>query len=401
MSWNIQTPGDYINGPLTVVGATAFNSNVGIKTAAGANPLTVRASDTFVLSTGGSTNFTGYSAQVDSGAGVSLGAFSNSFGWVGTSTNHYFEIRANNVAQQKIEPLGIFSWYDGAGGTRMTLNATGLAIGDTAFSGTRLTLRESATNPNALAMTNRNATQTWRIGVDVAAVDDKILGFYDSTSTTFRMQLTDTGNLGIGVTPSAWSTMLALQVRGASFACDAVIHRGRLITNAFYDGSGYKYIQTNFAGMFVQNSADGSQAWFTAPSGTAGNAATFTQAMTLDVAGNLLLGTTTSPTGTKVGSIAKLGGVSVEGTNYINVSTTQVALARSIGTGALFFVAGYNTTGGAQGWWLVASTGASVATVIASQNNTTLTVAFTQVSGVLNMNTTSGTVAVTAFSITN
>lgn len=30
MSWNIKTPGDYINGPLTVAGVAQFNSNVGI-----------------------------------------------------------------------------------------------------------------------------------------------------------------------------------------------------------------------------------------------------------------------------------------------------------------------------------------------------------------------------------
>ena len=30
MSWNIQKPGDYINGPLTVVGVATFNTNVGI-----------------------------------------------------------------------------------------------------------------------------------------------------------------------------------------------------------------------------------------------------------------------------------------------------------------------------------------------------------------------------------
>lgn len=30
MSWNIKTPGDFINGPLTVAGATSFQSNVGI-----------------------------------------------------------------------------------------------------------------------------------------------------------------------------------------------------------------------------------------------------------------------------------------------------------------------------------------------------------------------------------
>jgi hypothetical protein len=33
MSWNIKTPGDYINGPLTVAGITQFNSNVGMSTA--------------------------------------------------------------------------------------------------------------------------------------------------------------------------------------------------------------------------------------------------------------------------------------------------------------------------------------------------------------------------------
>lgn len=32
MSWNIQKPGDYINGPLTVVGDATFNSNIGMGT---------------------------------------------------------------------------------------------------------------------------------------------------------------------------------------------------------------------------------------------------------------------------------------------------------------------------------------------------------------------------------
>jgi hypothetical protein len=36
---------------------------------------------------------------------------------------------ANSLDQYRIEPLGIFTWYDGAGGTRMTLNSTGLGLG--------------------------------------------------------------------------------------------------------------------------------------------------------------------------------------------------------------------------------------------------------------------------------
>ena len=36
---------------------------------------------------------------------------------------------ANSLDQYRIEPLGVFTWYDGAGGTRMTLNSTGLGLG--------------------------------------------------------------------------------------------------------------------------------------------------------------------------------------------------------------------------------------------------------------------------------
>jgi hypothetical protein len=36
---------------------------------------------------------------------------------------------ANSLDQYRIEPLGVFTWYDGAGGTRMILNSTGLGLG--------------------------------------------------------------------------------------------------------------------------------------------------------------------------------------------------------------------------------------------------------------------------------
>jgi hypothetical protein len=49
-------------------------------------------------------------------------------------------------------------------------------------------------------------------------------------------------------------------------------------------------LTSNPASFYRQN--QGAHQWFTAPSGTAGNAITFTQAMTLDSSGNLLVGTT-------------------------------------------------------------------------------------------------------------
>jgi hypothetical protein len=104
-------------------------------------------------------------------------------------------------------------WYTAPTGTAgnaitftevMTLTAAGaLVLGATTpTADTLLTLRQSATNSAALALINRNATQTWRISTDAAAVDDKILGFIDTTTSTVRLGLSDTGNLLLGGTAS-------------------------------------------------------------------------------------------------------------------------------------------------------------------------------------------------------
>ena len=55
-------------------------------------------------------------------------------------TTNTLEFAANSLAQYRIAPLGVFNWYDGAGGTRMTLNANGLGIGVTPVSGQKLTV---------------------------------------------------------------------------------------------------------------------------------------------------------------------------------------------------------------------------------------------------------------------
>jgi len=63
-----------------------------------------------------------------------------------------------------------------------------------------LTLQESASLNTAIALKNRNSTQTWKVVVDASAVDDKMLAFIDNTTSTVRMALTDAGRMGIGTT---------------------------------------------------------------------------------------------------------------------------------------------------------------------------------------------------------
>ena len=96
----------------------------------------------------------------------------------------------------------------------------------------------------------------------------------------------DGTNLGLGATPSAWSLagFKALEIGGAGSAIFAGALDQNLLTNAYYN-AGWKYAGTGVAIRYQMNS--GEHRWYNAPSGTAGNAITFTQAMTLSASGNL------------------------------------------------------------------------------------------------------------------
>jgi len=109
------------------------------------------------------------------------------------------------------------------------------------------------------------------------------------TGGTERLRLDSAGNLGLGVTPSAWlSTSKAIQI-GAQGVIEYRANATSIAMNAYYDGA-WKYIGSNAASLYYQYL--NSHVWNIAPSGTAGNAITFTQAMTLDASGNLGIGTT-------------------------------------------------------------------------------------------------------------
>jgi len=63
-------------------------------------------------------------------------------------------------------------------------------------------------------------------------------------------------------------------------------------------GASAQYSASTYATNYLQVS--GQHQWFTAPSGTAGNAISFTQALTLDNSGNLLVGTTSNTNGSRI-----------------------------------------------------------------------------------------------------
>jgi hypothetical protein len=103
------------------------------------------------------------------------------------------------------------------------------------------------------------------------------------------------GNVGVGVPPSAWSsTYKAIQMgAGGSFSTGSSSITYSAIGANYFDNGASRYIGTGAATLYAQNA--GQHIFYTAPSGTAGNAITFTQAMTLDASGNLLVGCTSQP----------------------------------------------------------------------------------------------------------
>jgi hypothetical protein len=110
---------------------------------------------------------------------------------------------------------------------------------------------------------------------------------------TEKMQLDASGNLGLGVTPSAWSGVNAFEMTaGTSLGSNASVPLTFLNANCYYNGSNWIYKTSYPANQYIQDATEGKHKWLIAPSGTAGNAITFTQAMTLDASGNLLVGAT-------------------------------------------------------------------------------------------------------------
>ena len=136
----------------------------------------------------------------------------------------------------------------------------------------------SAASPS---ITNDGDTNT---GILFPAADTVAI----ATGGTEIARFDSAGNLGLGVTPSAWSLGKAFEVYQVGQGVFGYTGEVHLLQNTYYAG-GYKYANTAAATDYYQSG--GAHIWRNAASGTAGNAITFTQAMTLDASGNLGVGT--------------------------------------------------------------------------------------------------------------
>ena len=275
----------------------------------------VYASSTSALATGSALTFDGstfavtgeFSATKSQNATSTFG-FSNN-DTTNTSSRNQVNFTAGNRAltfltingdHSYLNTTGAGNLYLGTGGTIVTTltqtslyTASGINVGiGTSSPATKLHISTDGTyDPLRLQSTQVGFERSWTIGPNVGSAG--VFAIRDSTAGANRLDIDSSGNLGLGVTPSAWnSNRKAIQSGNAAFfSAPSAASYSAVGANVFNNAGGTDtYISSSSASLYLQNA--GAHNWFTAPSGTAGNAISFTQAMTLDASGNLGVGTT-------------------------------------------------------------------------------------------------------------
>lgn len=291
---NIVVPGNAtITGDLTVDTSTfkvnSGNNNVGIGFAGNASsgrlqisqPLGSTIDGALRLTDDATTSFvfnnvsSGLSAIWSSGSiafGVGSGTFAesmrlNSTGLgVGVSPSYKLDVSGDLAVNGNENYVYLFSNYSIGNNARVRFRAVG-AGGGSGYGGD-------------FRISTRATNNTWN--TDALIVDNA-------------------GNVGVGVTPSAWnSSYKAIQfgsggaVSGhTSSSLPWFVATANALINSAAD---FKYINNGYATRYLARGDDGSQSWWTSASGSAGGTITFTQAMTLDASGNLLVGLATAGT---------------------------------------------------------------------------------------------------------
>jgi len=179
-----------------------------------------------------------------------------------------------------------------------------------------------------------------------------------TNGTTTAVTIDTAQNVGVGVTPSAWGGVATktIQLSNSGFLFNQNNFPITFVgANGYYNGTNWIYSQSYYASYYSINSS-GQHQWFTAPSGTAGNAISFTQAMTLNNSGYLQVScSSANDAGNLIfqayGSAASADALSayavLYGTGYANSANSAVKVGKANSTNRSINAAGTVNASGA------------------------------------------------------
>jgi len=237
----------------------------------------------FLVTTGGHVIIGSTSDYVPAGLQVSHG--SGNGGILLENTGTTSDMLLN------IHPLGLIwqRWLNGAyQANLMTLDYNGnLLIGTTSTypQGNDTILKLYSTSVPRFYLQNTttgsnitDGSQIYVSGSDLYITNSESANTIFSTNSLQRMRITSTGNVGIGVTPTASGATTNLEmVGGSTFASRNTGGVPQLYISSNGVGQGYTqtYKQDGYATQYVMQGYDGGHLFSTAVSGTAGNAITY------------------------------------------------------------------------------------------------------------------------------
>ena len=285
------------------------------------------------------------STTAGTGSGIAFGSTGSGSGSVctiaGIATNNsgygsalVFQTRdtsGNDAERMRLDSSG-----------NLLVGATSLSSGFSSYaqieaSGTTggVLINSANSNIGRLIFSNNNASGAE--GLIRYDGSNKSMQFWTNASEVGRFDAS--GNLGLGVTPSAWSGIAgaAFQNAGNGAIYSLGTDNIKLSQNVYFTNTGYteRYVQTRAATQYTQE--NGAHSWHTAASGTAGNPITFTRAMTLDASCALIVNNISAPDSsnfkiTSYGSVN--GGIALQNpTNWTGIAQSGNNVYFDVGRG--------------------------------------------------------------------